>query len=72
MINTNTQTDFFEGTAKQVMNELAHIPDDTVVRLMVGRPSLSTIAHQLQNEASIQGMTDTIHDELMKSLKRDE
>ena len=65
----DVQTGFLEGTAKQVMSELARMPADTVVRLMVGRPSLSTIARRLQREAEIQGMTEKIHDDLMASVK---
>jgi hypothetical protein len=58
-----------EGTAKEIKAALAGIPDDAVVRLMVGRPSLSIIARKLQNEAAARGMTDTQHDALMGSLK---
>jgi hypothetical protein len=46
------------------------MPDDAVVRLMVGRPSLSIIARKLQSEASARGMTDAQHDALMASLKQ--
>ena len=65
----NAQTKFFEGTAEQVRRELEHMPDETMVRLMVGRPSLSMVARRLQNEAEALGMTDKIHDELMTSIK---
>jgi hypothetical protein len=58
-----------EGTAKEIKAALASIPDDAVVRLMVGRPSLSTIARRLQNESIARGMTDSKHDALIASLK---
>ncbi len=58
-----------EGTAKQIKAALAAMPDDAVVRLMVGRPSLSIIARKLQNESASRGMTDARHDALMASLK---
>jgi len=60
-----------EGTVKQIKAELARIPDDEVVRLMVGRPSLSIIARKLQAEAAVRGMTGAKHDELMASLKNE-
>lgn len=63
------QTGVIEGTAKQIKAALAGIPDDAVVRLMVGRPSLSVIARKLQSEAAARGMTDAEHDALMASLK---
>lgn len=61
-----------EGTAKEIKAALAALPEDEVVRLMVGRPSLSVIARQLQSKATSRGMTDALHDELMESLKSDE
>ena len=63
------QPGVIEGTAKQIKAALAGMPDDAVVRLMVGRPSLSVIARKLQNEAAARGMTDAEHDALMSSLK---
>jgi hypothetical protein len=47
------------------------MPDNAVVRLMVGRPSLSIIARKLQRESAIRGMTDPQHDALMASLKNE-
>lgn len=61
-----------EGTAKEIKAALAGMPDDAVVRLMVGRPSLSIIARKLQSEAAARGMTDAQHDALMASLKNDQ
>jgi hypothetical protein len=58
-----------EGTAKEIKAALAAMPDDAVVRLMVGRPSLSIIARKLQSESADRGMTDAQHDALMASLK---
>ncbi len=58
-----------EGTAKEIKAALATLPDDVVVRLMVGRPSLSIIARKLQSESANRGMTDERHDALMSSLK---
>lgn len=59
-----------EGTAKEIKAALAEMPDDAVVRLMVGRPSLSIIARKLQNESAERGMTGAQHDALMASLKK--
>jgi hypothetical protein len=67
-----TQARVIEGTAKQIKAALAEMPEDAVVRLMVGRPSLSIIAHKLQSEAAARGMTDAHHDALMASLKKDQ
>jgi len=65
------QSRVIEGTAKEIKAALAGMPDDAVVRLMVGRPSLSIIARKLQSEAAARGMTDAQHDALMASLKND-
>jgi len=65
------QAGVIQGTAKQIKAALDEMPDDEIVRLMVGRPSLSVIARKLQNEAATRGMTDAQHDELMASLKND-
>jgi hypothetical protein len=67
----DTHPGIIEGTAKEIRNELAHIPDDEIVRLVIGRPSLSLIARKLQAEAAANGMTTAIHDELLSSLKDD-
>lgn len=66
------QARVIEGTAKEIKAALEQIPDDEVVRLMVGRPSFSVIARKLQTEAATNGMTDALHDELIASLKEDE
>ncbi|MFZ0416950.1 MAG: hypothetical protein WAM04_02515 [Candidatus Sulfotelmatobacter sp.] len=58
-----------EGTTKEIKAALAAMPDDAVVRLMVGRPSLSIIARKLQSESADRGMTDAQHDTLLASLK---
>jgi hypothetical protein len=63
------QPGIIAGTAKEIKAALAGLPDDAVVRLMVGRPSLSIIARKLQSEADARGMTDARHDEFMGSLK---
>ena len=47
-----TQATVIQGTAKEIREALALIPDDEIVRLMVGRPSLSIIARKLQHEAA--------------------
>jgi len=65
------QAGVIQGTAKQIKAALDEMPDDEIVRLIVGRPSLSVIARKLQNEAATRGMTDVQHDELMASLKND-
>ncbi len=65
------QAGVIQGTAKQIKAALDEMPDDEIVPLMVGRPSLSVIARKLQNEAATRGMTDAQHDELMASLKND-
>lgn len=60
-----------EGTAKEIKAALAAMPDDAIVRLMVGRPSLSIIARKLQSECAARGMNDAQHDALMDSLEND-
>jgi hypothetical protein len=63
------ESGIIEGTAKEIKAALAGMPDDAVVRLMVGRPSLTIIAQKLQSESAERGMTEAEHDVLMKSLK---
>jgi hypothetical protein len=64
-------TEIIKGTAKQIREKLQRVPDEAIVRLMIGRPSLSAVARKMQEKALANGMTDTIHDELMASLKTD-
>lgn len=64
------QARVIQGTAKEIKAALEQIPDDEVVRLMVGRPSLSLIARRLQTEAATNEMTDILHNELIASLKK--
>lgn len=64
-----TQDGVIEGTAQEVMAKLAHVPAGEHVRVMVGRPSLSVIARRLQATASANGMTEEIHNDLLRSLK---
>ncbi len=66
-----TQATVIQGTAKEIREALALIPDDEIVSLMVGRPSLSIIARKLQHEAATLGITAAEHDALMASLKLD-
>ena len=66
-----TQAKVIQGTAKEIREALALIPDNEMVRLVVGRPSLSIIARKLQCEATALGMTEAEHDNLMASLKND-
>ena len=66
-----SQGEVIEGTAREVMAKLANLPADKRVRAMIGRPSLSLIARRLQETAAARGMTDEIHDDLMRSLKND-
>jgi hypothetical protein len=63
--------EIIEGTAQEIIAKLSHIPADQRVRLMVGRPSLSAIARRLQATAAANGMTQEIHDEFLKSLRKD-
>jgi len=65
------QAEIIQGTAKEIRAALALVPDDEIVRLMVGCPSLSIIARKLQREAATLGMSDAEHDALMASLKDD-
>jgi hypothetical protein len=58
-----------EGTAQEVMAELARVPANQPVRAFVGHPSLTIIARQMQAVAAANGMTDDVHAELMRSLK---
>ena len=66
-----TPAGVIEGTAQEVMAKLAHVPADEHVRVMVGRPSLAVIARRLQATASANGMTEAIHNDLLRSLKND-
>jgi hypothetical protein len=65
------QSRVIEGTAKEIKAALAGMPEDVIVRLMVGRPSLSIIARRLQTEAALRGMTDAKYDALRASLKKE-
>lgn len=66
-----TEAQVIQGTAKEIREALALMPDNEMVRLVVGRPSLSIIARKLQREAASLGMTEAEHDTLMDSLKND-
>ncbi len=65
------QGSVIEGTAREIMARLAQVPPGERVRLVIGRPSLSVIAKRLQETAASNGMTNEIHDELLKSLKHE-
>jgi hypothetical protein len=58
-----------EGTAREIMAQLAHVPPGERVRLMIGRPSLTVIARRLQATAAANGMITEIHNDLLGSLK---
>jgi len=60
-----------EGTAQEVMAELARVPANQSVRAFVGHSSLANIAHQLQAVAAANGITEEVHDDLIRSLKND-
>jgi hypothetical protein len=64
-----TQDGIIEGTAREVMAKLAHVPADEHVRVLVGRPSLTMAARRLQATAAANGMTEEIHNDLLRSLK---
>jgi hypothetical protein len=66
-----TQDGIIEGTVQEVMAKLAHVPAGERVRVMVGRPSLTVIARRLQTTAAANGMTEAIHNDLLRSLKND-
>ncbi len=66
-----TQDGVIEGTAREVIAQLAQLPAEEHVRVVVGRPSLSLIGRRLQAIAAANGVTDAIHDELLGSLKQD-
>jgi hypothetical protein len=66
-----TENGIIEGTAREVIARLAEVPAEEHVRAMVGRPSLSLIARRLQATALANGMTDEVHDDLLRSLKTD-
>jgi len=63
-----SQDRFVQGTVREVMARLAHVPADERVRVMVGRPGLRVIARRLQATAEANGMTDEIHEDLLRSL----
>jgi hypothetical protein len=69
--SVKTQAEVIEGTAQEVMEKLAQVPADEHVRVMIGRPSLSVIARRLQATALANGLTEEIHEELLRSLKND-
>jgi hypothetical protein len=58
-----------EGTAQEVMAALARDPADQPVRAFVGHPSLTIIARELQAIAAANGMTEEVHNDLIRSLK---
>jgi hypothetical protein len=66
-----TQDGVIEGTASEVIAQLAKLPAEEHVRAVVGRPSLSLIARRLRAIAAANGATDAIHDDLLRSLKQD-
>jgi len=66
-----TRDRVIEGTAQEVMAQLADVPAGERVRVMVGRPSLSVIARRLQATAAANGMTETVHNDLLRSLTND-
>jgi hypothetical protein len=67
----STLDGMIEGTAEEVIAKLAHIPAGQHVRVLVGHPSLTMIARRLQATAAANGMTEAIHDDLLRSLKND-
>jgi hypothetical protein len=66
-----TRDRIIEGTAQEVMAKLAHVPAGERVRVMIGRPSLTVIARRLQATAAANGMTEAIHNGLLRSLKNE-
>ena len=66
-----THANVIEGTAREVMAKLADVPPTERVRVIIGRPSLTVIARRLQATAAANGMTEEIHDDLLRSLKND-
>jgi hypothetical protein len=66
-----TQFAIIEGTTREIMAKLAHVPAGERVRVMVGRPSLSVIARRLQATAAANGMNAAIRGDLLRSLKND-
>jgi len=66
-----TQDGIIEGTAQEVMAKLAQVPAGERVRVMVGRPSLTLIARRLQATAAANGMTEAIHNDLLRFSKHD-
>jgi len=53
------------------MAQLAHVPPDERVNLMVGRRGLSVIARRPQATAAANGITADIHNDLLRALKND-
>jgi hypothetical protein len=62
------QNGVVEGTAEEVIAKFALLPASTPVRIMIGRPSLSIMARRLQATATTNGMTETVHSDLLISL----
>lgn len=60
-----------EGTAQDLMAQLAQMPPGERVRLVIARSSLSILAHRLQATANSNGMSNEIHHDLLKSLNHD-
>jgi len=60
-----------EGTAAEVIAQLAQVPANERVRAIIGRPSLTLTARRLQATAAANGKTDEIHDELLQSLQNE-
>lgn len=65
----NNADEIIEGLAPDVIPKLTQVPPGEHVRVRIGRPSFSAIARGLQATAAANGMTDAIHDELIRSLK---
>ena len=65
------QNTVIEGTAQEIMAQLAQMPPGERVRLMIEHPSQSIIVRRLQATATSNGKIEKINYDLLKSLQKD-
>jgi hypothetical protein len=63
------QNIFIEGTAQEIMAQLAQLPPGERVRLMITTPSLAIIARRVPPTSATTGMAEKIHSDLLKPPK---
>lgn len=69
--STDVDAEIVEGTAKDMIDRLSRLPSEAHVRVVIGRPSLTTAARRTQAVAAAHGMSESVHDALIGSLRED-